>query len=66
MNMRSRGDLGELTWVVVGLQRVVAWAGGGGWLLYSKATGGGATQRFSGQGKGQIGVVEVRRCSTSR
>jgi hypothetical protein len=35
----------------VGLERVAAWAGGGGRLPYLKATSGGATQLFSGRGE---------------
>jgi hypothetical protein len=41
----------------VGLERVAAWAGGGGWPLCSKAVDGGATRRFSGRGEGQNGVA---------
>jgi hypothetical protein len=63
---RWRGARWELTWVVVGLERAAAWAGGGGRLLCSKAAGGGATRWFSGQGKGQNDVVAVRRCSSSK
>jgi hypothetical protein len=50
---------GELTWGSFGAWEATVWAGGGGRLLCSKAAGGGAIWRFSGQGERQNGCDVV-------